>query len=407
MTICESWRPWKGAILSQPDSPAGTSRPADPAFFAKILEDLPEVVVVTDLGGRIIYANAGLEALLGWTPAEAEGQPITLLLPKRPDRRVDPVQWLARWAAESDLTLFRYLALSARHRDGREIPIEVRVRPADTGDGRAGYVLTVRDDTVRRREHTTLKDANLRAARILMVAEDAIVSIDADQKIIIFNPAAERMFGYSAEEVIGQPLSMLIPQEFRSTHGAWVEAFSHAKEASRMMGDRPAVRGRRRSGEVFRLEATITRVLAAGSLTYTAHLRDVTERDRARDALLESERRIRAVFDHATEAIALLTPGGMVVEINRSGSALAGGAQGLVGLDLWEVPWNGVDLASDPAAGNELKAAIAEAGAGKPARLDAEIVKDGRPLSVEVRLTPIPDAAGAVAYILAEGRFEG
>jgi PAS domain S-box-containing protein len=162
----------------------------------------------------------------------------------------------------------------------------------------------------------------------------------------------------------------------------------------------------RRSGERFPLEVTITKVMAAGALTYTAHLRDVTERNRARDALAERERRIRAVFDNAGEAIALLTPDGAVLEINRAAAALTAADRPLTGAPLWEAPWLGGDLVASPAAAEPLKAAIATAASGQPARLSAELTRDGKPLPIDVRLTPIPGPDGGVAYILAEGRFE-
>jgi PAS domain S-box-containing protein len=385
-----------------------TEPPADDGvegFHRSVLDGLPEAVIVAAPDGVISFVNAGAVALFGYEAAEVVGQPITVLVPRRPERRADPVKWLARWAAEPDFEQSRFLDLIARRKDGAEMTVEVRVREGRVG-GRQRYFITVRDKTALRREQIALKDANLRAARILMVAEDAIVSADADQRIIFFNLAAERMFGYRAEEVLGQPLAILLPPDARAGHPAHVEDFRHSKQASRMMSERAEVRGVRRSGERFPLEVTITKVMAAGALTYTAHLRDVTERNRARDALAERERRIRAVFDNAGEAIALLTPDGAVLEINRAAAALTAADRPLTGAPLWEAPWLGGDLVASPAAAEPLKAAIATAASGQPARLSAELTRDGKPLPIDVRLTPIPGPDGGVAYILAEGRFE-
>jgi PAS domain S-box-containing protein len=388
--------------MSEPAQPADASLQG---FHESVLDGLPEAVIVAAPDGRITFVNAATEALLGYGAADVVGEPITTLVPRQPGRRADPVRWLARWASEPDLEQSRFLDLTARRRDGREMPVEVRVREGLVG-GRQRYFITVRDNTQRRQEQIALKDSNLRAARILMVAEDAIVSIDADQKVIFFNLAAEQMFGYRAEEVLGQPLTVLIPPAARASHADRVEGFRVAKSASRMMSERAEVQGCRRNGDAFPLEATITKVMAAGALTYTAHLRDVTERNRARDRLAESERRIRAVFDHAGEAIALLSPDGSVVEINRAGAALTRADRPLVGAPLWEAPWLGVDLAASPGAADGLKAAVQAAAAGQPTRISAELVRDGRNLPIDVRLTPIPDADGGVVYVLAEGRFD-
>lgn len=374
-------------------------------FHETVLGGLPEAVIVAAPDGVITFFNAAAERLFSYSAAEVVGQPISDLVPRQLERRVDLVKWLARWAAEPDVEQSRFLDLTARRRDGREISAEVRVRSGIVG-GRERYFITVRDNTARRHDQIALKDANLRAARILMVAEDAIVSIDADQKIILFNLAAERMFGYRAEEALGQPLSTLIPRQARQAHERHVEAFRESKQASRMMGERSEVRGLRRSGETFPAEATITKVMAAGTLTYTAHLRDVTVRNLTRDALTEGERRIRAVFDHATEAVALLTPAGDILEINRAGEALATTERPLTGAPLWEAPWLGVDVTSAPAAGERLRAAIRTAASGEPARITVDLVREGRMAPIDVRLTPIADGAGAVIYVLAEGRFE-
>ena len=385
-----------------------TTHPADASlqgFHETVLDGLPEAVIVAAPDGLITFVNAATETLLGYGAGEVVGKAITVLVPPQPGRRADPVKWLARWAAEPDLEQSRFLDLTARRRDGREMPVEVRVREGRIGD-RQRYFITVRDNTARRQEQVALKDSNLRAARILMVAEDAIVSIDADQRIILFNLAAEQMFGYRAEEVLGQPLTMLIPPQARATHTGYVESFRDSKQASRMMSERSEVRGCRRSGESFPLEATITKVMAAGALTYTAHLRDVTERNRARDKLQESERRIRAVFDHAAEAIALLSPDGAIVEINRAGEALTTSDHPLIGAPLWEAPWLGVDLAVGPIAAEGLQAAIRTAASGTVTWMAVELAKDGKPLPIDVRMTPIADAQGRVVYVLVEGRFD-
>ena len=388
--------------MSEPAQPADSSLKG---FHESVLDRLPEAVIVAAPDGRITFVNAATEALLGYGAVDVVGKPITTLVPRQPGRRADPVRWLARWASEPDLEQSRFLDLTARRRDGREMQVEVRVRGGQIG-GQQRYFITVRDNTARRQEQIALKDSNLRAARILMVAEDAIVSIDADQKITFFNLAAERMFGYRAEEVMGQPLTVLIPPAARATHADQVEGFRVAKQASRMMSDRAEVQGCRRNGDTFPIEATITKVMAAGALTYTAHLRDVTERNRARNRLEESERRIRAVFDHAGEAIALLNPDGAIVEINRAGEALTRADRSLIGLSLWEAPWLGVDFAATPGAADGLKAAVLAAASGQPSRVSAELTRDNRGLPIDVRLTPISGSAGEVAYVLAEGRFD-
>ncbi|MDQ6886205.1 MAG: PAS domain-containing sensor histidine kinase [Gemmatimonadota bacterium] len=135
-------------------------------------------------------------------------------------------------------------------------------------------------------------------AGIFSISVDAIVSCDESQHIILFNPGAEQIFGYAADEVIGQPLDMLIPEHSRAGHQAHVRAFGHSDIAARRMGERGEIAGRRKSGEVFPAEASISRLMHDGGMIYTAVLRDVSERKRA-----EQERsRLLEVAQHATRA---------------------------------------------------------------------------------------------------------
>lgn len=123
---------------------------------------------------------------------------------------------------------------------------------------------------------------------ILDIASDAVISIDDRQNIILFNQGAERTFGFSADEVMGRPLDVLIPPAFQHTHHAHVSAFRHGPEAARQMGSRGSISGRRKNGEVFPAEASISRLVVGERTVFTAILRDVT-------AVREAEAAIQAL----------------------------------------------------------------------------------------------------------------
>jgi PAS domain S-box-containing protein len=376
----------------------------DAAMMTAIVESVPEAIIVSTPAGEIVFMNRAAERLLGYPAAEVVGRNILMLVPPQPGRRADPVKWLARWAAEPQHEQSRYLDFMARRRDGREMPVDVRVSQGEVG-GQKRFFITLRDNTARRAEQIAFKESSLRAARILLVAEDAIVSCNAEQEITFFNLKAESMFGYRAEEVIGEPLSLLLPEVSRARHRADVTAFGAGTEASRMMSERQEVAGLRRSGEVFPIEAAITKIADGRAIIYTAHLRDITARKSAEARLRESERRLRAMFDHAFGAIALLAADGTVLEINRAARALTQGGEPLEQRFLWDLPWLGAaSLAPDDEARGRLKAAVAEAAAGKPVRYTAEL-RDGEALrKIDLSLTPIEDETGKVVYILPEGR---
>ncbi|MBX3505330.1 MAG: PAS domain S-box protein [Parvibaculum sp.] len=242
-------------------------------FYRALVEGIPEAIIVSTQEGEITYFNPASERLLGYASSDVLGQNITMLVPQQPGQRADPVKWLTRWAAEPEHEQSRYLGLIARRNDGTEFPADVRVVEANL-DGARRFLITFRDNTARRQEQIAFKEKNLLFSRILMVAEDGIVSVDAEHNISFFNIKAEQMFGYRADEVLGKPLSMLLPERFRSAHSRQVDEFGKGRTASRWMSERGPVTGLRRDGTEFPVDATITRVETNGRLTYTVHLRD-------------------------------------------------------------------------------------------------------------------------------------
>ena len=121
-------------------------------------------------------------------------------------------------------------------------------------------------------------------AGIVTISADAIVCVDDSQRIIFFNEGAVEIFGYAEEEVMGQPLEILIPERFRSDHRAHVERFGRSAVRARRMGERGQISGLRKNGEEFPAEAAISHLGTEGQRVYSVVLRDVTERRRAHDA---------------------------------------------------------------------------------------------------------------------------
>jgi PAS domain S-box-containing protein len=135
------------------------------------------------------------------------------------------------------------------------------------------------------RSDEELRASEAKFAGILAIAADAIITIDDTHRIIHFNRGAEEIFGYDAAEAIGQPLSILLPERFRNAHDAQIRAFGQTAETARRMGHRRAVSGRRKNGDEFPAEASISKLdLPTGERIYTVVLRDITERKRAEDA---------------------------------------------------------------------------------------------------------------------------
>ena len=130
----------------------------------------------------------------------------------------------------------------------------------------------------RQRTQAAWQNSQALFAGIVEIADDAIISIDRNQRITLFNSGAEKIFGYSAAEAIGQPLDLLLPERFAAAHRQHVTEFGQSPNLTRRMGERREIYGRRKDGTEFPAEASISKLNLAGETVYTVYLRDVSDR---------------------------------------------------------------------------------------------------------------------------------
>ncbi|MBI2114471.1 MAG: MASE1 domain-containing protein, partial [candidate division NC10 bacterium] len=198
----------------------------------------------------------------------------------------------------------------------------------------------------RRRAEEALRTSERRLTGALDVAEAAVISVDETQRIILFDPSAEKIFGYPAHEVLGQPLDLLLPARFTDAHRQHLRDFAAAPVAARRMGERREVFGRRKDGTEFPAEAAISRLAEGGRTTFTAVLRDITGRKQAAAALehahakltgwvTELEQRTRQITllsDMGDLLQSCLTPQEAYTVIRQFGQTLFPAGAGMLGM---------------------------------------------------------------------------
>jgi len=133
-------------------------------------------------------------------------------------------------------------------------------------------------------------------------AMDSILTVDAAQRIVLFNRAAEQMFGVRRDDALGSPLERFIPQRFRGAHRAHLDKFGHTGVTSRRMGDTTTLWALRADGSEFPIEASISQAGEPGSRFYTVILRDITLRKQNEETMLRQQQELRELSARVLEA---------------------------------------------------------------------------------------------------------
>jgi PAS domain S-box-containing protein len=160
-----------------------------------------------------------------------------------------------------------------------------------------------RSETSADRMITAMRETAARLNGIIQSTMDAIITVDGHQDIVIFNPAAEHMFGCHAADVIGTPLDQFIPPRDREQHHGHVEQFGATGVTTRRMGRAAEIVGLRADGSEFPIEASISQVAVGGQKLFTVILRDITARKQGEQALRDSAERYQRLVDLVPDAI--------------------------------------------------------------------------------------------------------
>ena len=208
--------------------------------------------------------------------------------------------------------------------DGGVVHVHVRSEVRTAPDGTSTLFGVTRDITAEVTARKAIKASEQRLAGILDSAMDAIITVNEAHRVVLFNQAAERMFGYTNEEISGAPLERLLPQRVQKEHDTRMHLFNETNEKARRMGESGRVYACRRNGEEFPAEASISRVTTPRGRLYTVILRDVTEQVESRRELEESEARYRSVVNSVQEVIFELDTNGHWRFVNPAWEALLG-----------------------------------------------------------------------------------
>ncbi|HSB81499.1 MAG TPA: PAS domain S-box protein [Candidatus Methylomirabilis sp.] len=244
-----------------------------------------------------------------------------------------------------------------------------------------------RDLAERRQVEEALGVSQAYFSSIVEISEDAIISVDAAHRITLFNQGAEKIFGCLRAEVLGKPLDVLLPRRFLDSHARHVESFASSPDILRPMNERGVVFGLRKDGTEFPAEASISKFEVRGERVLTVRLRDITERKRAEESLLQ----LAAIVESSDDAIIGKTLDGVILSWNS-------GAERLYGYSAREVKGRPISLLIPPEREGEMPRILERIRQGeKFTHLETVWVqKDGGRIDVSLSVSPIRDAAGRI-----------
>lgn len=258
-------------------------RLAEANYSALIDQPLAGVAKVDARTGRYLAVNQRLCTITGYSTQELLAK--TLYDVTHPDDRVNIKQYLDV-SEDSPVDAPQTFQKRYVHKDGRTVHTVISshtVRNAQTGIiERIGLI---QDISAAVESQTILKEQENRLSIIIHNSMDAIITIDAQERILIFNAAAELMFGYATRDALVMSLSQLIPQAFKAGHHAHVQTFAQSGDTARKMGSKLVIKGLRANGEEFPLDASISRASSDGKLYMTVILRDLTQQVKAQTEL--------------------------------------------------------------------------------------------------------------------------
>ena len=285
-----------------------TERNRAEALFRGLLEAAPDAMVCVDSGGRIVLVNAQAERLFGYPREELAGQPVEILVPDaikagHPDLR-------AGYAADPrPRQMGAGLELSARRRDGTTFPAEIALSALDTDQGLL-VSAAIRDVT--QQQQAALAQARL--ASIIESSHDAVLSLDLDGLITTWNPGAERLYGYTAGEIIGRHSDLLLPADQRSDVHKILASVSQGEKVEDYQAERV-----RKDGTTIAVMVMLASIAdKAGTITgLSAVMRDISVQQRA-------EARFRGLLEAAPDATVCVDSGGRIVLVNAQAERLFG-----------------------------------------------------------------------------------
>jgi PAS domain S-box-containing protein len=262
---------------------------ASDARYRGLLEAAPDAMVVVNQRGEIVLLNVQAEKQFGYSRDELVGQRVKNIIPEGFAERLiaDATRSTADALAQQIGT---GIELSGRRKDGSEFPIEIMLSPLESAEGIL-VTAAIRDISVRKAAEERLVQMEGRYRGLLEAAPDAMVVVNQGGEIVLVNVQAEKQFGYSRDELLGQKVTNIVPEGFAERLVADATR-STAEALAQQIGMGIELTGRRKDGSGFPIEIMLSPLESAEGMLVTAAIRNISARKKSEEDNAELERRV-------------------------------------------------------------------------------------------------------------------
>lgn len=372
---------WKREERQVPDAQSVAAASTDVSTDLRaLLDQVVDAVVTIDGRNNVVYMNPAAERLWGWSGAEVLGRNVSMLVPRAMQSRHDGFVDHHRRTGQNKI-VGTSRAVQMERRDGSVIWVSLSLSKVDLPGGEQGYTAFVRDVTAERNAQETINQT-------LEQALDAVVCIDEKNNVTFFNAAAERLWGYARDEVVGRNVKMLVPAEMQAHHDGYVNRHRETGQ-DRIVGTSREIRVPRKDGSWVWGSLSLSRVkLSNGHQVYTAFIRNVDEEVRRR----EQFKLLSLVADETDNSVIITDADRRIEFVNGGFERMTGYAAGeVIGRkpgDFLQGPL------TDRATIERIREALRE---GVPSYTEIlNYHKDGTPYWVSLAINPVHNAAGEV-----------
>ncbi|WP_283164159.1 PAS domain S-box protein [Shewanella corallii] len=287
--------------------PAQTNESPLHQAMEQALEQALDAVVIIDGKNKVVFMNSAAENLWGYNADEVIGQNVKMLVPVEHQPNHDNYVDTNRRTGRNKIVGTKR-EIEVTRRDGTKTWVNLALNRTTVGD-EIGYTAFIRDITAERRKREEIDQT-------LQQAIDAVVSIDANNIVTFYNPAAEALWGYTKEEVIGQNVKMLVPKEFQPNHDEFVNR-NRRTGNNKIVGTSRELKLETKDGREIFVAFSLSKVDIDGSIGYTAFVRDIT-------AQRETQESVNQTLAQALDAVVTIDDKNIVTFFNKAAEELWG-----------------------------------------------------------------------------------